>query len=170
MPNVFVANEKITAAGLADALLKSKVTAKNRAAALVEIGRANPGLDLSAIRPGTVVVVPQLPGLKPTATADPAGNAADDQVARLTEGLTDLLAAAEAGEEQRKRDTDAALAALDAVLATGLAERIAPLAANAESARDALISDAEEGAQNLDALRAARDGWLAGLEKLRGLL
>ena len=97
MPNIFVAQDRINLEELGDALLLSRVSAKNRRHALLEIQRANPGLNFDRIDPGTVVVVPPVEGLKARSTEDPIGTAADDQIQRLTAGLDSLTAAAERG-------------------------------------------------------------------------
>jgi hypothetical protein len=170
MPNVFVAHDRIDLAGLGDALLLSRVSAKNREHALLEIQRANPGLNFDRIDPGTVVVVPPVEGLRARSTADPIGVAADDQIQRLIDGIDGLAVAAEQGEENRKAETVRQLAALDAILATGVPNQVPELAQIADSARSTLKQDATAGRVQLDSLHAARDSWLEQLAQLRGLL
>ena len=170
MPNVFVAQDRINLEGLGDALLLSRVSAKNRQHALLEIQRANPGLNFDRIDPGTVVVVPSVEGLRARSTEDPIGVAADDQIQRLTDGLDSLTAAAEQGEGNRKAETTRQLAALDEFLATGVPHQMPELAQIADSARSTLKQDATAGRVQLESLRAARDTWLEQLVELRRLL
>jgi hypothetical protein len=170
MPNVFVAQNRINLEELGDALLLSRLPAKKRQHALLEIQRANPGLDFDRIDPGTVVVVPPVEGLKARSAEDPIGATADEQIQRLTDGLDGLIAAAERGEVNRKAETQRHFAALDALLATGVPAQVPELAQIAESARDTLKQDVRAGRVQLDSLRAARETWLEQLTQLRGLL
>lgn len=170
MPNVFVAQSRINLQELGDALLLSRVSAKNRRQALLEIQRANPGLNFDRIDPGTVVVVPPVEGLKARSTEDPIGTAADDQIQRLTEGLDSLTAAAERGEENRTAEIERQFAALDAILATAVPAQVPELVQIADSARDTLKQDVRAGRVQLESLRAARETWLEQLTQLRGLV
>ena len=91
MPNIFVAQDRINLEELGDALLLSRVSAKNRRHALLEIQRANPGLNFDRIDPGTVVVVPPVEGLKARSTEDPIGTAAGRHIDGSPRASTVLL-------------------------------------------------------------------------------
>jgi hypothetical protein len=171
MPKLFVVGAQKTLAELAPALLRSRIPARVRDSALDAIRRANPGLDLDRITPGTVVLVPEVEGLRPALReTGPVDQVADDLVSQVRDGLEALVAAADAAEEARaaeKRDSQELLASS---LVQRLSAQSAELAANVDSVRATHKRDDVDGRRQLAQLHEAAQEWGADLETLRSLL
>jgi hypothetical protein len=170
MPNMFVAAQATTLEDLAASLLRSRLSAPNRASALRAIQEANPGLDFTRIDAGTVVVVPPVAGVKNSAVKDPIGGAADGLIQLLTDGLDAFFAAVDAGESQRRVDAEQTLATLDSEAVSVVARDNQQLSANLESVRAALKDDNTVARQQHAALKQAREDWSGQLAQLRALL
>ena len=171
MPNVFVVQEQQKLADLAPVLLRSRSSVRVRESFLDAVRRANPGLDFDRIEPGTVVLVPAVEGVKPSAVAaDPVRQVVGDLADRIGEGVSSLLVAAETAEEQRvleKKETQELLAS---ALVQRLSGQMPELASHIDSVRSTFKGDDVEARHQLTAVREAAEGWEADLEGLRSLL
>jgi len=172
MPRLFVVTDQPDLEALAANVLRSRVGASTRAAALEAIRRANPTLNLDRLSPGAVIVIPPVPGIRPpdAAQGDPVGDVADDLVGRVREALESLSAAADAGEEARVADRREVQELLGSALVRRLATSVPAIGQNVESIRAGFKQD------ELDARRAQADlkdslaALSADLEALRDLL
>jgi hypothetical protein len=171
MSKLHVVGEQRTLADLAPSLLRSRLSKTVRADALDAIRRANPGLDLDDLAPGTVIVVPAVEGLRAdAAAADPLRQGADDLVDRVRDGVEALTKAAEAAEEARKAEKEAVQALLGSSLVQRLASQSSELATNVDATRSTLKNDDAESRRQLAELHEAAQGWFSDLDGLRALM
>jgi hypothetical protein len=171
MPNLFVVGAEKNLAELAPSLLRSRTSAAVRESALDAIRHANPSLDFDRIKPGTVVLVPPVEGVKPAAVAkDPVHQAADDLVERVRTGFEALVAATDAAEEQRVLDKKQAQELFGTALVKRLSAQSDELTANIESVRATFKQDDVESRRQLAAVREAQEVWAADLDDLREVL
>jgi len=169
MTNLFVVGAQKDLGELAPALLRARTSAKVRDAALDAIRLANPGLDLDAITPGTVLVVPAVPGVKPQLSAAPVRGPVDDLSARVEEGIALLVAAAESAEKQGVAERSEAEALFADPIVKRLTGQVPELAANIESVTETLDSDAAAAEQAVSQLQESAQLWSADLEALRSV-
>lgn len=165
---VIVIDEETDERGLADRLLRSNASEASRTAAVRALRDANPGLDLAAVRPGTVVVVPDLhAGLRrPPGSVEDGLDAATERVDAQLTGLVEVVRRGR--ELAEAASADAAMAVADEEVRHA-AERdevvgavVERLASNVERAED-------RAAKADEALTAALTAWSEDLGELRGL-
>lgn len=165
---VVVIEEATDLSGLTGRLLRRNSSADTVTAAERALRRANPGVDLDDLRPGTVVVVPQLHGglSRIGDVVDPVVEDATAPVARDLAALTDAFAAAtRRTHEARTR----ALGALeDDAVKAALAEDDAA-AQLATRLRAHLTASEEVEQRRQEAADAADAVWADGLAQLRAL-
>jgi hypothetical protein len=169
MPNLFVVGAERNLEALADTVLRRRIAAATRVSALEAIRAANPGLDLDRIDPGTVVLVPDVKGVRPVAAAEPVQDTARDLVARVKEGIDALLAAGDAAEEQRRLERQEAEEVFADPVMKKLSKQVPELVANLKSVRKSMEAEDAEAEQALESLRQSADGWAADLEGLGSL-
>lgn len=170
MPNLFVVTDQPNLSALATAVLRGRTSMATRTAALDAIRLANPTLDLDRLRPGAVVVIPAVPGVRPAATDDPVAEVADDLIGRVRDGLAALTEADGRGEESRRLDQKDAFELFDSGLVQRLARSEPQVGENIASVRAAFEQENVEAKRHGSDLRKAVDGWGADLDVLRGLL
>src|SRR5690349_14540191 len=108
MTNVFVVRTEQNLTDLTGAILKARSSAATRQAAVAALRAANPSLDLDRIRPGTVVLVPALEGVRGSvAGADPVSDVGADLVQRVRSAVDGLAGGVEAAEEERQAEKKA---------------------------------------------------------------
>jgi hypothetical protein len=169
MPNLFVVGAERNLADLADTVLRKRTAAATRESALEAIRTANPGLDLDRIDAGTVVLLPDVKGVKPVAAGEPVHDTAGDLVARVKEGIGVLLGAGEVAEERRRLERHEAEEVFADPMVKKLSSKVPELAANLKSVRKSLTAEDAEAEQALESLRQSADGWAADLEALGSL-
>lgn len=169
MPNLFVVTDQRTLVDLAGAVLRPQTSAAVRKAALEAIRRANPTLDFDRLAPGTVVLLPPVPGIR-SADNDPLGQAVDDLVGRVQDGLASLSVAAEGAAKAREAELREARDLFTSDIVKRLAASTPEVKANIGSVRATQKQDDADANRALGELREALDGWNAELETLRGLL
>jgi hypothetical protein len=154
---------------LAGVVLRKRSAAATRASALEAIRAANPGLDLDRIEPGTVVLLPDVEGVRPAAAGEPVHDTAGDLIARVKDGIGALLGAGEAAEEQRRIERREAEELLADPVVKELSSQVPELLANLKSVRTSLDAEDADAGQAMEALRESVDAWAAELETLGGL-
>jgi hypothetical protein len=169
MPNLFVVTDQKTLADLGGAVLRPRTSARVRDAALEAIRQANPNLDFDHLAPGTVVVLPPVPGVR-AAEDDQAGQAVDDLLDRVLEGLSSLGEATEVAAKARETELREARDLFTSDIVKRLAASVPEVKANIGSVRTTQKQDDADANRALGELREAVDGWSAELETLRGLL
>jgi len=169
MPNIFVVGAERNLADLADAVLRKRTAAATRESALDAIRTANPGLDLDRIDAGTVVLLPDVTGVRPVAAGEPVHEAVGDLLARVEEGLGALVAAGESAEEQRRVERREAEEVFSDPVLKRVSSQVSELAANVRSVRESLEAEDADADQAQESLRRSADDWAADLETLGGL-
>lgn len=171
MPKLHVVDADTTLAELTPTLLLARTSGAARKEAVAALRRANPGLDLDRLTSGTVLVVPEVEGLRSSVReADPVSRSADELFDRISEGVKSLVAASEAGEQTEHQESKETRALVSSPVVERMASQSDELAANVESLNATLEADAEEARRRLGELREAAEAWTTGLTALRGLL
>jgi len=135
--------------------------------------KANPGVDLDKLSPGTVLVVPDLPELKTRGDItldDGVMEAADFALSNATEALDGLVETAtrqwrEAAAERRR-----VAKAMDAGEVRETADRTPGLLEDLDMARRALEEDEAADRDHAAALKKAQAQWREDLKAFRELL
>ena len=168
MPRLFVVSDQGDVAALARTLLGARVGAARRDAAIAALRDANPGLQLDALRPGQVVVVPD--GL---ATRDRADVSAQDGLsgllAQAAVSVKELVAAADRAEEQRRAEADEVRAVLSSPEVHQLAGQIPELKRNLSSVDKTLSEQDVRAEKTRELLSRSAEEWLADLDGLGGI-
>jgi hypothetical protein len=171
MPNLFVVTDQSNLTLLAAHVLRSRVSTADRNSALEAMARANPHLDFDRLTPGTVVVIPDdAPGLKKAISDDPAGEAADDLVGRVTEAVTALVDGSELAERTRREEQKEEGAIAQDASVKRLAKEDKQLAANLDGLLRSFESDDVAAKEDRASLKAAAASWQEDLQALRSLL
>lgn len=84
MPRTFIVTKKTSLDALGKTMLDARFQETQAAAALNELKAANPHVDQAALAVGTVIVVPDTPGLKPSA-GEPVSRGARDSLGALAQ-------------------------------------------------------------------------------------
>ena len=169
MPKLFVVGEQKNLIELAPALLRARTDAVTRRAALAAIVKANPSLDFDNLKPGAVVLVPPVGGVRVLAD-DPGAAVADDLVARVRDAMGALAADAETAEGVRIQEKKEAQDLFGTAIVKRLSASVPELAANVESVRDTFKQDDMTSRQALSDIRDSLDSWSADLDVLRAIL
>ena len=169
MPNLFVVGAERNLDALADVVLRKRTAFATRASALEAIRAANPGLDLDRIDPGTVVLLPDVKGVRAVSADEPVHDTTGDLVARVMDGIGALLVAGEAAEEQRRIERHEAEEVLGDPVVKKLSSQVPELVANLKSVRSALQAEDAEAEQDMESLRQSARDWAEDLAKLGSL-
>jgi hypothetical protein len=164
MPIVVVAAEK-NLKGLTDRLLVGGASRAATARAAAAIRAANPNLDLDRLRPGVVVVVPELERARAEVgdVVEPGLAGARDLV---LEQLGGFGAAADAGEAAEAEVREQTATALEDPAVKRAAERDPALRALLDELADAFPVAAKEADQRRRAMAAALRQWKEDLDSL----
>lgn len=165
MAFIVVQQEKNVRA-LAARLLKTKTSRAATTRAIAAIRRANPGRDLDHLRPGDIVIVPELDEAR-RSIADVLSPELDELVEQVRAGLGSLEQATAIAREALHERIQQSAAAIDEV--SQFAGADPRLDANLESVRRTLEEDSTADEEQAVALGNALDVWSADLDRLRRL-
>ncbi len=169
MPRLFVVSDQADAAGLARTLLGARVGAARRDAAIAALRDANPDLDLEALSPGQVVVVPDGLVTQERAGARDRGGISD-LLAHAAESVKELAAAADRAEEQRRAEAEEVRSVLSSPEVRDLAGQVRELKRNLSSVGKTLAEQDERAQRTREHLTRSSEEWLAELDQLRALV
>lgn len=168
MAVLVVGNEK-TLAALRRRLFAKKASTKAAKEFTETIREANSHADLDKLRPGTVLTIPDAPGLAVAGLSIDTSKA----IGELSEGAAKVLQALVdegskfEGEARAERARNAkALRAKAVTDAAGQDEQVKALV---ESARKAVAEEEDRAKRRQEALEQAHQEWAAGLEALKKL-
>jgi hypothetical protein len=165
---IIVVDQEKDLEAVASRILTAKVSKTAREQAIEAIRTANPGMDLTTIAPGTILVIPTLAGAR-TASGDVLGGSVDaltEQLKNSLDGLTQAVDVAAAADKAERAQTAAMLGSADLKRASATDDQLkSDLAALAKS----LDEDAKGGEQQVAAVRESLDLWVADLDTLRNL-
>lgn len=137
------------------------------------LAAANPGVDLEALEPGTILTVPDVPHVSVKGDVS-----LDDTTKQMLEGLANAGASALEELVATARKTESAAAAERKQLAATLSSseldaavrKDKTLGPELKAAQDAVDADEKLAKDRAAALDAARTDWTAELKTLQGLL
>jgi len=152
-------------------LFKSAQPAAASAAALERVQALNPHVDLQHLAAGSVLLLPDLPGVNPSASRSISGDAFASLAAEAASGLKVSAERVRAGAESVAADRSGVTAALRTAAAKRVIESDPTLAKQLEAAAahsTAQQKAAQEAAAALEKLAAQTAAELAALSKLFG--
>jgi hypothetical protein len=172
MPVLVVGTER-NFAGLRRRLFPGRRLPKATAARVADaIRAANPHADLDALRPGTVLSIPDLPEITVDtgpSVADTAAAATADVRGPLGPVLEELMTAARAREEQDAKERAALRGLLDRREVADATGADADLARDVEEIRAAVTAEEEAAPARQEALHRAHAEWRVELDALEEL-
>lgn len=170
MLRTFVVKSETDLPALSSALLDGRFRGAQADAALADLKRLNPHADLTQLKPGTVLFVPDTPGFKATAaTSVQAGFLADFRT-RLTGALDAAARDAKVGMAGRAAERADVSAALASAVFKNAAANDPILTGQGGAAAKAMAAEETDDKQSLDALAAASRAVLASLDQLEKVL
>ena len=166
MPRTFTVRNETTLQALGATLLDARFSGAQADAAMERVKALNPHVDFQRIAPGTVIFVPDAPGVKATVSAAQSGPM-DDFRALLSGALSDAAS--------RLKDGNAARAAgradLSAALRSAAFKRVTgedrDIAKQVSEAQEAMASEESADKQAEENLAEASKSALAALAQLR---
>lgn len=164
MPLVIV-QEAGTLAELTSGLLRPRTGRAVRARVVDAIAAANPGLDVHALQPGQVVLVPDVPEVRLPRRQDAPSTA--DVTAPVSEGLERLRAALEADTKRAQAERAEVEQVAGSPEVKKLVGRLPEVRRQLAEAVKATLEQSAADDQDREALDAAMRGWLADLQRLR---
>jgi len=169
MPRLHVITTEKTEDALLRAVLGARPSAARKRAATEALRLANPALDLSALTPGTVIVVPTLDGARGD-DADVVGDAATGVLESAVAGVEALLVGTKEAERERRLERRDAEELFESEGVRAMVQRVPELEENIASVRREFERDEAVSEEQRAALAEAAEQWRAELEELRGLL
>jgi hypothetical protein len=172
MPRVLVIKQETDLQTLSGTLLGAKVSDAQARTAIDAFRTLNPHVaDVKSIKPGTVVLVPDSPQFKDSASQPAAGDAIDDFAKLVKTGLADaagrMRAANTARAEERAEVANVAkLAAFKKAIDAD--PELKAQVADAAKAAKAAQQEAAQAEKTLDAMQKDAATELAALAKLLG--
>jgi len=171
MPIIVVGNEKDFAA-LRPRLFSGNVSAKAAAEAAKTVRKANPGVDLDNLAPGTVLVVPEALNLEvrgDLSLDETTKNAVEGAMEFGKKALEGIAEGAAKRESETKAERRRVLKALDSIGQETARPRERGLAKELEAARNAVAEEDKRAKERASALKKAQAEWTAGLDALNDL-
>ena len=169
MPKLFIVGDHADAHAISVAIIGTRFGGAKRDAVIAALRRANPGIDLDRPRPGMILVVPPLADDVTDRAADPVDSSLDELLERSRDEVMQLLAGADAAEEQRRLEAKASRTLLESADVRRLAGRMPQLKENVAAASRQLDADDAEAEQDAAALRESAERWISELDALRQL-
>jgi L-ascorbate metabolism protein UlaG (beta-lactamase superfamily) len=162
---VFVVDDEKDAADVHRRLVKGAARRKKTGGLDVALRAANPGVDFAALRPGTVLVVPDHPDV----AVDETEPALAPTVEHALDVLPDAVAAVRRGVKESAKRADRLRRVLDAPEVREAAGGDKALGADLGRAAEALAEDKRRAAEWADAVAAESDRWTEALRDLQRL-
>jgi len=166
MVRTFVVRENMDLQGVSGQLLDSRFRGARADTALGELKRLNPHADLAALKPGTVLLVPDGPGFKATAGASPTAAAFADFRKTAGAALDQAGASAKAGLEARAADRARIMETLKGAVFRRLIAGDETLRQQADDAAKSLASAEEQDKKADQAFSTAIKSAIAALDEL----
>ena len=167
MPRTFTVRNETTLQALGATLLDARFSGAQADAAMERVKALNPHVDFQRIAPGTVIFVPDTPGLKATVGTAAQTGPIDEFRALLTGALGDAASRLKAGNAARateRADLSAALGSAAFKRVTG-ADR--DIAAQVTEAQGVMANEERADKQAEENLATVSKAALAALAQLR---
>ncbi|MEO5577192.1 MAG: hypothetical protein ABIR67_15175 [Gaiellaceae bacterium] len=171
MPVVVVGTEKNFAA-LRPRLFSGRVSPAVARDVAAAVRAANPDIDLDKLRPGTVLTVPDVRGVRTRGELS-LGETVTQGFAQLAAGAADVLGELVTSAKRLERERAVERKALEEAMAgeelQAAAHRDQTLGADLVAARAAVADEEVQAKERTAALGQAQKEWLAELEALKSL-
>lgn len=166
---IVIVHEDTTISALTKRILKASTSKAATARALAAIREANPGVDLEALRPGMVLMIPSLPGARSSIgdIVDPSVNDVVDLVSERVSALADAAADAAAADRLGREEISEVFSSSEVERHAG---RNPILKANLVSLKTELGAEEQAAAEQEAARNDAMAGWSDDLNRLRRLI
>ena len=168
MAVLVVSNEK-TLAALRRRLFGEKASTKAARELTDAIREANPHADLDKLQPGTVLTIPEAPGLAVAGLSIDTSQAVAELAEGASQALQELVEAGAKHEDGARGERERSAKALKAKPVTDAARKDEQVKALVDSARKAVAEEEGHAKERQQTLEAAQKEWLAGLEALKQL-
>ena len=172
MPVIIVGSEKNFTA-LRSRLFSGRVSNATLKEVTEAVAAANPNTDLSALKPGTVLTIPDSPHLAVSGdiSLDESTKELIDAVAQTgSDALDDLVATAKAADREAAAERKQVVAALARPELDAAARKDTTLGDDVKAVKKALDDDEAQAKKRAAALQEATSSWKEELEALKGLL
>ncbi len=167
---MLVIKQDTDVAALSGRLLSARLNADQADAALASLQTLNPHVDLKNLRSGTVLVVPDAPSFKVSATDSFLGEVLDPLERVMKSALDDAAVKLKAGHDTRSAERAEVAKALRTTAFKRVVETDPELKQQVASAGEALKKEQAEAEQAEQAVAAAGKAALAALAALGKLL
>jgi hypothetical protein len=166
MVRTFVVKENMNLQALGGQLLDSRFSGERAEVALGELKRLNPHADLAALKPGTVLLVPEAPGFKTSASASPTAAAFGDFRKVVADAVAEAEASVKSGREARAAERARVTEALKGAVFRRLVDGDQTLRQQAADAADSLGKSEEQDKQADETFSTAAKAAIAALDEL----
>jgi hypothetical protein len=170
MPRIVVITENTKLDALGSTLLNGRLSDAQASSALESLQAMNPHVDLRNVAAGTVLLVPDAPGFKASATEPVAADAIGDFRKILLDNLNAAAGRMKAGNAARAEERAAVAGVQKTAAFKRIVERDPQLRQEMEDASNAGKEEQREAAQGEKAIDAAVKGATAELANLARLL
>jgi|tagenome__1003787_1003787.scaffolds.fasta_scaffold20739509_2 hypothetical protein len=172
MPVIIVGTEKNFAA-LRARLFSGRVSAARLQEVTDAVAEANPHADLSSLKPGTILTIPDSPHLSVSGdiSLDDSTKELIDAVANAgSQALEDLVAAARVADRNGAGERKQLVAALARPELGEFAKKDQALSEDLKAVKKAVDDDEAQAKKRTSGLQEATASWKSELESLKGLL
>jgi hypothetical protein len=172
MPVIIVGTEKNFAA-LRTRLFSGRVSSARLQEVTDAVAEANPHADLSALKPGTILTIPDSPHLSVSGdiSLDDSTKELVDAVANAgSQALEDLVAAARVADRSAAVERKQLVATLARPELAEVAKKDQALSEDLKAVRKAVDDDEAQAKKRTAGLQEATTSWKSELESLKGLL
>ncbi len=165
MPIIVVGKEKNLAA-VATRMLTARASKATHTKTVAALQAANPGIDHDRLKPGTVLVVPDVAGARVRIDGAHEGSVAE-LTAQVTSALDELSAAVDAHAARDATAREHTLRTIGAADLKRAAGRDPDLRTRLSELGRTVKADAKSASADADALRAVVRDWTAAVEAVR---
>jgi hypothetical protein len=170
---VLVVGSEANLAGLKGRLFSDKVSSGASEKVTTAIRAANPGVDFDKLEPGTVLTVPDLPGVSirgDLSLDDGIAKAADAVLAQASEILAGLVETAVRQEREGEAERGELVKGMDDSGIREAADKVPGLADDLEQTRRAIGEEEGAAKDRVAALQNAQETWTKELAELTSIL
>ena len=167
MARTFTVRNETTLQALGAALLDARFSGAQADAAMERVKALNPHVDFQRIAPGTVIFVPDTPGVKATVGTAAQTGPMDEFRALLTGALSDAASRLKDGNAKRAAERSELSAALGSATFKRVTGADRDIAAQVTEAQGAMSNEERTDKQAEESLATVSKAALAALAQLR---
>jgi hypothetical protein len=170
MVRIFIVKKDTDLQSLSTTLLDARFRSTQADAAIEQLRALNPHADLESLKSGTVLLVPDSPGFKLSATALPEATPLDDFRTLVTRGLRDAASRMSRANAARADERAEVADVLKSAVFKRIVGNDKDLAQQADDARKALASEESDDKQAEETLAVASRAALAAFVRIGKLV